>query len=411
MSGASGLATLDAPALMARALGLAARGRASTHPNPRVGCLIVRDGVIVGEGAHLKAGEPHAEVHALRMAGDKARGADVFVTLEPCNHHGRTPPCTEALIAAGVARVWAAMVDPNPQVAGQGLARLQAAGIVTHTGLLQDEACALNRGFVRRMTRQRPFVTLKLAASLDGRTAMASGESRWITGAAARADVHRLRAEAGAVLTSSATVLADDPALTVRDWSPQMSELGRDIPGAASSRLPPPATPSPASPGGDSRAIQGAVAGLRQPDRIVLDREARVPASAAVWAEGARRFWLTASLPAAIPAGVEHRVVPGRSGGLDLPAVLQVLAAEQVNEVLVECGPVLAGALLQAQCVDELVLYLAPRLLGHAARPLVTLPGLETVAQAPQLRITETRSVGDDLCLTLVPSSFSQEWH
>jgi diaminohydroxyphosphoribosylaminopyrimidine deaminase / 5-amino-6-(5-phosphoribosylamino)uracil reductase len=367
MNVAPGSAALDAPALMARALALAAKGRASTHPNPRVGCVIVRGGVIIGEGAHLQAGEPHAEVHALRMAGEDARGADVFVTLEPCNHHGRTPPCTEALIAAGVARVWAAMVDPNPLVAGQGLARLQAAGIATHTGLLRDAALALNRGFVRRMTQQRPFVTLKLAAGLDGRTAMASGESRWITGAAARADVHRLRAEAGAVLTSSATALADDPALTVRDWFPDAGSL------------------------------------LRQPDRIVLDSAGRVPAQAAVWAEGARRFWFTARQPARVPDGVQNLVMPRQPHGLDLPAVLRALAAEHINELLVECGPNLAGALLQAGLVDELALYLAPRLLGHEARPLVTLPGLGTLAAAPHLHISDSRMVGDDLRLTAIP--------
>jgi diaminohydroxyphosphoribosylaminopyrimidine deaminase/5-amino-6-(5-phosphoribosylamino)uracil reductase len=349
---------------MARALGLAEAGRYSTHPNPRVGCVIVKDDTVVGEGAHLKAGQAHAEVHALRMAGEAARGADVFVTLEPCNHHGHTPPCVDALIAAGVRKVWAAMRDPNPLVAGQGLARLEAAGIATEVGLLAKQAEQLNRGFLSRMRRQRPYVTLKVAASLDGRTAMANGESRWITGPAARADVHRLRAEAGAVLTSATTVLADDCALTVRDFQ---------------------------------------APGLRQPDRIVLDRTARVPPSAAVWAEGARRFWLTATAPTACPAGVVHRdLQTSAAGALSLPAVLAALHEQQINHVLVEAGAGLTGAFLAAGLADELVVYLAPRLLGHEARALALLPGLQRLADGPRFRFTEGRPVGEDLCLTAV---------
>lgn len=347
---------------MARALRLAEAGRYSTHPNPRVGCVIVKDGVVVGEGAHLRAGEPHAEVHALRGAGERARGAEVFVTLEPCNHHGRTPPCVDALVAAGVGKVWAAMTDPNPLVAGQGLARLQAAGIATDTGLLQAEAEALNRGFLTRMRQQRPFVTLKLAASLDGRTAMASGESQWITGAAARADVHRLRAEAGAVLTSSATVLADNPALTVREFM---------------------------------------AADLRQPDRIVLDSQRRVPALAAVWSAGARCFWLGASTPASVPAEVEALTVESTAEGtISLPKALAVLAARQVNAVLVECGPRLAGALLAERLVDELVLYVAPSLLGDEARGLAVLPGLSQLSNRVPLQYRDVRRVGEDLRIT-----------
>lgn len=347
---------------MARALRLAEAGRYSTHPNPRVGCVIVRDGVVVGEGAHLKAGEPHAEVYALRAAGEQARGAEVFVTLEPCNHHGRTPPCVDALIAAGVGKVFAAMPDPNPLVAGQGLARLEAAGIATETGLLQAEAGALNRGFLLRMRQQRPFVTLKLAASLDGRTAMASGESQWITGAAARADVHRLRAESGAVLTSSATVLADNPALTVREFVAE---------------------------------------GLRQPDRIVLDSQRRVPASAAVWAAGARRFWLGASDSSSTPAEVVALTVESTANGsISLPKALAALAAQQVNAVLVECGPKLAGALLAERLVDELVLYLAPSLLGSEARGLAVLPGLMQLSDRVQLQYRDVRRVGEDLRIT-----------
>lgn len=366
---------------MARALHLAEAGRYSTQPNPRVGCVIVKDGVIVGEGAHLRAGEPHAEVHALRKAGELARGSEVFVTLEPCNHQGRTPPCVDALIAAGVSRVWAAMTDPNPLVAGSGLARLQAAGIATHVGLLQADAERLNRGFLSRMRRQRPFVTLKLAASLDGRTAMATGESQWITGAAARADVHRLRAEAGAVLTSSATVLADDPSLTVRDWS--FNESGLAI----------------ADPG--NRAIQGTISIPRQPDRIVLDSRARTPAHARVWSKGARRFWLCSQLPATVPTGVEALAIASdSSGSISLPRALAALAVQQVNHVLVECGSELAGSFLAAGLVDELVLYIAPSLLGLEARGLAALPGLSRLDQSVQLQFTEVRQIGEDLRIT-----------
>ena len=356
------------PQHMAAALRLAERGRATTHPNPRVGCVIVRDGSVVGRGFHERAGGPHAEIVALGEAGARARGADVYVTLEPCCHTGRTGPCTEALKAAAVGRVIAAMEDPNPRVAGQGLASLRAAGIATEVGVLAGEAAALNRGFVSRMARQRPWVTLKLAMSLDGRTAMGSGESRWITGAAARADVHRLRAEAGAVLTSVETILADDPELTVRS-----------------------------------------VGAARQPDRIVLDTQLRAPLGARVWQEGARRIALAVRPPvdrvAALRArGVEVELVGTTADGhVELASALAALGRLEVNEVLVECGPRLAGALLQARVVDELVLYVAPSLLGDEARALAHLPGLTTLAQRLPLRFTDTRLVGDDLRITATP--------
>lgn len=352
---------------MARALALAAQGRATTHPNPRVGCVIVRDGPdgprIVGEGWHQRAGEPHAEVFALRAAGELARGADVYVTLEPCAHHGRTPPCADALIAAGVSRVFAAIGDPYPQVAGQGFAKLRAAGIECRSGLMEAEARALCRGFLSRIERQRPWLTLKLAMSLDGRTAMASGESRWITGAEAREDVHRLRAEAGAVLSSSETVLADDPELNVRSTAADEQ-------------------------------------GWRQPDRIVVDSTTRVPATARVWREGARRFWLTAAAAPAV-AGVEAAVLPAdASGRVSLPAALAFLASRDVNELLVECGPRLAGSLLQADLVDELLIYCAPKLLGDAARGLVRLPGIERLADHVALQFTGIEQLGADLKIT-----------
>lgn len=376
---------------MDRALQLAALGRSSTAPNPRVGCVIVRDGHVVGEGWHRRTGEPHAEVHALRAAGPQARGATVYVTLEPCSHYGRTPPCADALIAAGVGRVVVAMQDPNPLVAGRGLQALREAGIAVSLGEGAAAAQALNRGFIARLTRSRPWLTLKLAASLDGRTAMASGESRWITGAAARADVHRLRAEAGAVLVGADTVCHDDPALDVRDWQPA-----------------PPAE-------------------LRAPDRIVLDTRARVPRDARVWRDdGARRYWALAAERAAVtsaPPGVQVLALPlapaaavadgleadgledgaGAGRHLHLPALLQALAAEGVNEVLAEAGPHLAGALLQAGVVDELLLYLAPCLLGDAARPLAVLPGLQALAERLALRYCAADTVGDDLRLRLRP--------
>lgn len=352
---------------MARALQLAQRGCFTTQPNPRVGCVIVKNDEVIGEGYHARAGQAHAEVVALHAAGEHARGATAYVTLEPCNHQGRTPPCTDALIAAGISRVVVAMQDPNPLVVGQGMARLRDAGIVVECGLMQAQAAVLNRGFIMRMSQGRPFVTLKLAASLDGRTAMASGESRWISSEAARADVHRLRAAAGAVLSSRATVIADDPALTVR------------LPGT-----------------------------WRQPDRIVLDTHGQVPATAKVWQDGARRIRilghdLTGSAAAEIK-GVESRVVETREDGrISLPAALQALGQLEINEVLVECGPTLAGSLLQQYAVDELVLYLAPTLLGHAARPMAILPALDTLADRIQLTLADTRAVGPDLRLTLRP--------
>ncbi len=348
---------------MARALQLGERGRMTTHPNPRVGCVIVRDGVVVGEGFHQRAGEAHAEVHALAAAGEHARGADMFVTLEPCSHHGRTPPCANAVIAAGLRKVWVAMRDPNPEVAGCGIERLRAAGIDVEVGLLQTAAERLNRGFVQRMRAQLPWVTLKLAASFDARTAMASGESQWITAEPARADVHRLRAEAGAVLTGIGTVLHDDPQLNVRTLAQS----------------------------------------CRQPDRIVLDSQARAPLDARVWLPGARRFWVVGREPAACPEGVTPVQVTMQDGRLRLDAVLAALAAVQVNEILVEAGAALAGALLQQGCVDEIVAYVAPSLLGDDARPLVRLPGLQRLDQRIPLQWLDCRQIGPDLRIIARP--------
>ncbi|MFN2348127.1 MAG: bifunctional diaminohydroxyphosphoribosylaminopyrimidine deaminase/5-amino-6-(5-phosphoribosylamino)uracil reductase RibD [Thioalkalivibrio sp.] len=351
---------------MARALQLARRGLYTTDPNPRVGCVVVQDGQVVGEGFHVRAGEPHAEVLALDQAGEAARGATVYVTLEPCAHHGRTPPCADALVAAGVGRVVAAMVDPNPRVAGQGLARLDEAGIDTASGVLEAEARALNPGFISRMKLGRPYVRVKLAMSLDGRTAMASGESRWITGEAARQDVQRLRARAGAILTGMGTVRADDPGLDLRLTA---EDLG----------------------------IEGPV---RQPLRVVLDTRLACTSGARLFSVGGPVLVLTAEqdntrYESLIARGAEVQAVASDSRGLDLHGVMEMLAGREINELHVETGPTLCGALMQAGLVDELVIYMAPHLMGNNARGLLNL-GLEHMDERVQLRIEDIRAVGED---------------
>ena len=353
---------------MARALRLARNGLYTTDPNPRVGCVLVRNGEVVGEGWHRKAGEPHAERIALAAAGERARGATAYVTLEPCAHHGRTPPCAEALVEAGVARMVAAMEDPNPLVAGKGLALLREAGIEVQAGLMAAEAEALNPGFVKRMRHGLPWVRCKLAMSLDGRTAMASGESVWITGEDARRDVQHLRARSSAIVTGIGTVLADDPSLNVR------LEAG-ELPGVE----------HPAY--------------LRQPVRVVLDSALRIP-------ESARLLSLPGEVWLFHAHGDEEKVarlgqregmtVVRLEGGLDLPLVLRELARREINEVLIEAGPTLAGAALRQSVIDELVIYMAPHLMGHAARGLFHLPGLEKMAQRIPLRIDDIRAVGRD---------------
>lgn len=360
---------------MARALRLAKLGRFTTHPNPNVGCVIAKDGEIVGEGYHFRAGEPHAEVHALRMAGEKARGATAYVTLEPCSHHGRTPPCCDALIAAGVTRVVAAMQDPNPQVAGRGLYRLQQAGIEVSHGLMMAEAEALNRGFLKRMRTGFPFIQLKFGTSLDGRTAMANGESQWITSPESRRDVQRLRAESAAILSTSATVLADDPSLTVR-WP----ELG------------------------ESTQALYAQQHLRQPTRIVIDGQNRVTPQHKLIAQPGET-WLARSAADDLlwPQGVEQFIVPLHNGRLDLVVMMMLLGKRQINSLWVEAGATLGGALLQAGLVDELIVYVAPKLLGNDARGLCQLPGLDKLADAPEFTFSKVRQVGADLCLHLTP--------
>lgn len=349
---------------MARALHLAERGLLTTDPNPRVGCVLVKADEVVGEGWHERAGGPHAEIHALQQAGARAAGATAYVTLEPCCHHGRTPPCTEALIAAGVTRVVAAMQDPNPQVAGKGLAVLRQAGIDTCSGVLGAASEQLNAGFVMRMRHGRPLVRCKLAMSIDGRTAMASGESQWITGTAARRDVHRLRARSSAIMTGVETVLADDPSLTAR-------------PGDAAEDA------------------------IRQPVRVVLDSQLRTPPEARLLGMPGNTLLLTAVTDAGKKArlqrtGVEIVTLPLQGQRLDLSAVLHYLGTVGMNEVHLEAGATLSGALLQAGLIDELVIYMAPHLMGDAARGLFALPGLASMAQRVQLSINDMRAVGDD---------------
>ncbi len=360
---------------MQRALALAARGLETTDPNPRVGCVVAQRGRVVGEGWHERAGEAHAEVAALRAAGSQAAGATVYVTLEPCSHHGRTPPCVEALIAARVARVVIAAGDPNPLVDGKGTATLRAAGIAVESGLMEAEAIELNAGFFRRMRAGRPLVRVKLAMSLDGRTALASGESRWITGEEARADVQRWRARSSAVLTGVGTVLADDPRLDVR----AANETGVT---------------------------------RRQPLRIVLDSQLRTPCSARLLATPGDVLILTTLTSPEDPRalglttqGARLESLPLDGARLALPAVLDRLGELELNEVLVEAGATLAGEFLRQSLADELLLYVGLRLLGPEARALVTLPPLARLADAPSFTLIEMQQVGEDLRLRLRPGS------
>lgn len=354
---------------MGRALELAARGLYSTDPNPRVGCVIVRDGAVIGEGFHARAGEPHAEALALAAAGAAARGATVYVTLEPCAHQGRTPPCADALIAAGVGRVVYAVGDPNPRVAGEGAARLALAGIGAEAGLMAPAAEALNPGFLSRHRRGRPWLRVKIGASLDGRTGLANGKSQWLTCEAARADVQRLRARSSAILTGATTVQRDDPRLTVRD---------------------------------DSLAMRG-----RTPLRVILDPQLVTPPGARLFREpgpvlvltGADNATAAAALAAAGAEVVRHPGVATR----DLAAVLAELARREQNEVLVEAGARLAGAFVEAGLVDEFVLYVAPHMLGHDAAPLAMLPMLDDLGDRWEFRFADVRQVGTDLRLTLTP--------
>ncbi|MDH4572340.1 bifunctional diaminohydroxyphosphoribosylaminopyrimidine deaminase/5-amino-6-(5-phosphoribosylamino)uracil reductase RibD [Salinicola acroporae] len=375
----SALETISQASCMDRAIQLAWQGRYSCDPNPRVGCVLVKDGRIVGEGFHVRAGEPHAEINALRMAGEAARGATAYVTLEPCSHTGRTGPCSLALIEAGVPRVVAAMEDPNPQVSGRGFAMLRDAGVEVAVGLREEAASRLNPGFIRRMREGMPRVTLKMAMSLDGRTAMADGESQWITGPAARRQVQRLRAESSAVLTGVESIIFDDSRLTVR-----AGQLGLD----------------------DAESIA-----RRQPLRVVLDSHLRMPLAAACLSEPGRTLVVTVQAEVSErrrrleATGAEVVVMPANAEGrVEFSALLRYLATQEAcNEVLVETGATLAGALLEADCVDRLELFMAATLLGSEARPLFALPGLATMSQQRRLKIDDIRALGDDWRISARP--------
>ena len=349
---------------MAHALRLAEQGLYGTSPNPRVGCVLVADERLVGAGWHRRAGEPHAEVLALREAGEHARGATAYVTLEPCSHHGKTPPCADALIAAGVARVVVAVQDPNPLVSGKGIATLRAAGIPVDCGLMEGQARELNIGFFARMTRGMPWLRSKIAISLDGRTALANGTSQWITGAAARLDVQHWRARSCAVLTGIGTVLADDARLSVRDVETE-----------------------------------------RQPLRVVLDSRLRMPLTARLLQGGNVLVYTGADDPEQIGAlemqGAAVCTLPDKIGQIDLPAMMRDLAQRGCNEVLLEAGRTLNGALLRAGMVDELLLYVAPQLLGDGARGMAQLGELTGLDQRIDLKWQDVRQVGNDLRITV----------
>ncbi|MCF6281941.1 MAG: bifunctional diaminohydroxyphosphoribosylaminopyrimidine deaminase/5-amino-6-(5-phosphoribosylamino)uracil reductase RibD [Candidatus Polarisedimenticolaceae bacterium] len=368
------MSAADDSRFMARAIQLARNGLYTTAPNPRVGCLLVKAGEIIGEGFHYQAGEPHAERIALTEAGAQAKGATAYVTLEPCCHHGRTPPCSDALIEAGVTHVVVGMLDPNPKVAGQGLAQLQKAGIKTKSGLLQAEAEQLNPGFIKRMTSGLPFVRCKLAMSLDGRTAMADGESKWITSNAARLDVQQLRAKSSAIITGIETVLNDDPSMNVRIAA---------------------------------EALRGVVTeqDIIQPLRVVMDSNLRTPPTAKMLSlPGETVIAYTNGDATAIAklesAGATLIQLPGPAGQVEAKKVLRYLAEREINEVLIEAGPTLAGRFLAAGLIDELVIYMAFHLMGDGSRGLFNLPGLEQMSQRINLEVSDMRRLGPDLRIT-----------
>jgi diaminohydroxyphosphoribosylaminopyrimidine deaminase/5-amino-6-(5-phosphoribosylamino)uracil reductase len=361
---------------MSRALQLARLGRYTTRPNPNVGCVIVKHGQIIGEGYHRKAGEPHAEINALLQAGDSAKDATVYVTLEPCSHTGRTPPCANALIEASVKRVVIAMTDPNPEVSGSGIARLRDAGIEVTENILGAPARQLNRGFIKRMQSGLPYVRLKLAASLDGRTAMANGESKWITGVHARADVHRMRASAGAIITGSGTVVADDPELDFRVG--EFSQLSHEIP-----------------------------QDTEQPLKIIVDSALTIPVSSRILRRPDHVMIATiagnANRDRFVKAGLSVDEYEPDKGKVPLENLLQDLAARNINDVMIEAGPGLAGAFLGQQLVDEIVIYMAPHIMGDAARGMFGLPGLEHMQNRISVNIDDIRAVGEDWRIIVTP--------
>ena len=360
---------------MARAIKLAKKGQYTTHPNPRVACVIVKGNQIIGEGYHQRAGEPHAEINALlhvQLNQYSAQGSVAYVTLEPCSHTGKTPPCANALIDAGVSRVVIAMQDPNPQVAGQGITRLRDVGITVDVGLLNEQARALNPGFIKRMEQGLPWVRVKLAMSLDGKTAMASGESQWITGKQARQDVQFLRARADAILTGIGTVLADDPSLNVRLNADELD-------------------------------IED---GVNQPTRVILDSNLQTPLNSKLLSLVGQTIICTVSEDGSLKKGFEEKGVKvlgfqqSASGRLPLKKVLETLAKEEINEVHVEAGAILCGALIEESLVDEIIIYMAPTLMGADARGLLNFTGINKMSDKINLKITDMRAVGSDWRIT-----------
>jgi len=361
------MSVLDDERFMSMALDLARRGQYTVHPNPAVGCVVVKGNEVVGQGWHQRAGEPHAEVRALEDAGEQAQGATLYVTLEPCSHTGRTPPCADAVIRSGVSRVVIACEDPNPLVRGRGLSALQGVGIEVVTGICNADAINLNRGFFKRMSCNMPYVVLKVAASLDGRTAMPGGESQWITGEESRRDVHRLRALSSSVLTGIGTIKADDPALTVRH-----------------------------------------VKTSRQPERVVLDSQLSISPQARIFDDSGKVYLFTATsanrgLKLEGISNVEIISCPNQAGRVDLVEMLKACAKRQMNMILIEAGPCLAGSFLRQGLVDELVVYLAPDLLGSDALPMFELPGIARMSDKVQMDMIHMERYGSDLKLVLMP--------
>lgn len=360
--------------MMSRAIALAKKGRFTTAPNPNVGCVIVNNGQIVGEGFHYRAGLPHAEVFALRAAGDKARGATAYVTLEPCSHYGRTPPCALALIEAGISRVVCAMVDPNPKVAGNGVTLLQNAGVTVEVGLLEQDARALNLGFIKAMQTGMPYVQLKMASSLDGRTALANGESKWITGPQARADVQKFRAQAGAILSTSATVIADDPSMNIR-WQELPFYIQQQYPQSE----------------------------LRLPIRVIIDSQNRLSPDYQLFHLPGKTLLARCEQGDEVwPDSVTQLIISRTSDSsqLDLHELLQQLVKLGIYHIWVETGAGLAGALVQNQLVDSFILYQAPKLMGAEARGVMNLPQLTAMDQVPNVSISDLRMVGNDIRIT-----------
>jgi len=369
---------------MARAIELARKGLYSTKPNPAVGCVLVKDGEVVGEGWHRQAGMPHAEREALAVAGENAAGADAYVTLEPCSHFGRTPPCADGLLEAGVKRVVVAMQDPNPLVAGDGIKRLQQGGVEVQVGLLEAEARKVNSGFIRRMESKLPYVRLKIASSIDGRTAMQNGESKWITGPESRQEVHKMRAQAGALISGIGTVLADDPSLTVRLADEELEQMNLTQQNC-------------------------------HPIRVVLDHNLSMPLEAKMLGLQGRTILMTSReaverstevVETMHAKGVEIVAVSAEDDRLDIESILTYLAQEeQVNDVMVESGAIVAGAFVESGFVNEIHWFMAPSLMGHEAKPMFELPGLESMQDKIELQVKTIDRCGEDVRMVFVPKS------